>query len=73
MDGRHRFILQRLKDGFNIEKATTIEQFLSNDKIMSQINDFFRPEGLPTLTFFFQSPPVPEGSEGTPPNTPRLL
>ena len=67
MDGRHRFILQRLKDGFNIEKATMIEQFLCNEKIMQQLNDFFRQEGTPTLTFFYQPPPCKEGEEGARP------
>ena len=54
MDGRHRFILQRLKDGFNIARVTVIEQFLSQEKVLSQINDFFRGDGIPTLIFLYQ-------------------
>ena len=54
MDGRHRFILQRLKDGFNIQRVTIIEQFLSQEKVLSQINDFFRADGIPTLIFLYQ-------------------
>ena len=62
MDGRHRFILQRLKDGFNIARVTIIEQFMSHEKVQSQLNDFFRADGIPTLIFFFQ-PPRPSGDD----------
>jgi hypothetical protein len=75
MDGRHRFILQRLKDGFQIEKSTIIEQFLSQERQMSQLNDFFRAEGLPTLTFFYQPPPAREDTDGNlvPSTQPQLF
>lgn len=65
MDGRHRFILQRLKDGFNISRVTVIEQFMSQEKVQQQLNDFFRAEGIPTLIFFYQ-PPKTSDDDGEP-------
>jgi hypothetical protein len=64
MDARHRFILQRLKDGFNIARVTIIEQFMSQERVQSQLNDFFRAEGIPTLIFFFQPPRSTGEDEG---------
>ncbi|NXO61708.1 DYH5 protein, partial [Phainopepla nitens] len=53
IDGRHRYLISRLADGIDLNEQQVEETIISDDKFQL-IEQFFAPNGLKKLLFFYQ-------------------
>ena len=54
LQARHRWIIQRLDEGFGIGDESMVEEMVREDAILNPLNDFFGPEGKSRIFFFYQ-------------------
>lgn len=60
LQARHRWVIQRLDEGFGIGDESLVEDMIREEPVLQELNDFFGQDGKSRIFFFYQ----PRGGGG---------